>query len=68
MEKQMLLEAVSQLEEREKQIIILRFGLMGKEELTQKQVADRMGISQSYISRLEKRIILRLRREMSRLA
>lgn len=67
-EKQMLMEAVNQLEEREKQIIILRFGLMGREELTQKQVADRMGISQSYISRLEKRIILQLRREMSKLA
>ena len=67
-EKQMLLEAVERLEEREKQIIVLRFGLLGREELTQKQVADRMGISQSYISRLEKRIILQLRREMSRLA
>ena len=67
-EKQLLLEAVNRLEEREKQIIILRFGLMGREELTQKQVADLMGISQSYISRLEKRIILRLRREMSHLA
>ena len=67
-EKQLLLEAVEQLEEREKQIIILRFGLMGREEQTQKQVADLMGISQSYISRLEKRIILQLRRELSRLA
>ena len=67
-EKQLLLEAVNRLEEREKQIIVLRFGLMGREELTQKQVADLMGISQSYISRLEKRIILQLRREMSRLA
>jgi len=67
-ERQMLLEAVEQLEEREKQIITLRFGLMGREELTQKQVADLLGISQSYISRLEKRIILRLRREMSKLA
>ncbi|MCD7786482.1 MAG: helix-turn-helix domain-containing protein, partial [Oscillospiraceae bacterium] len=43
------------------------FGLCGHDELTQKQVADQMGISQSYISRLEKRIILRLRREMSRM-
>ena len=67
-ERQMLMEAVEQLEEREKQIIVLRFGLRGREELTQKQVADLLGISQSYISRLEKRIILRLRREMSKLA
>ncbi len=66
-ERQLLLEAVNRLEEREKRIIVLRFGLMGREELTQKEVADLMGISQSYISRLEKRIILRLRREMSRL-
>ena len=67
-EKQMLMEAVNRLEERERQIIVLRFGLMGREEQTQKQVADLMGISQSYISRLEKRIILQLRRELSRLA
>ena len=67
-EKQLLMEAVDRLEERERQSIVLRFGLKGREELTQKQVADLMGISQSYISRLEKRIILRLRREMSRMA
>ncbi|MCR4935541.1 MAG: RNA polymerase sporulation sigma factor SigE [Oscillospiraceae bacterium] len=66
-ERQLLLEAVDALEEREKQIIVLRFGLRGQREMTQKQVADRMGISQSYISRLEKRIILRLRRELSRM-
>ena len=66
-ERQLLLQAVDRLEEREKRIITLRFGLRGGEEYTQKEVADRMGISQSYISRLEKRIILRLRREMSRL-
>ena len=66
-ERQMLMEAVDQLDEREKTIIILRFRLLGHDELTQKEVADRMGISQSYISRLEKRIILRLRREMSRM-
>lgn len=66
-ERQMLLEAVDTLGEREKQIIILRFGLRGHRELTQKQVADRMGISQSYISRLEKRIILHLRRELTRM-
>ena len=67
MEREMLLEAVERLDERERRIITLRFGLLGRRELTQKQVADLMGISQSYISRLEKRIILRLRREMSKL-
>ena len=65
-ERQMLLEAVDQLDERERRIISLRFGLRGRRELTQKQVADLLGISQSYISRLEKRIILRLRREISK--
>ena len=66
-ERQMLLEAVDRLEEREKRIISLRFGLRGRRELTQKQVADLLGISQSYISRLEKRIILRLRREIGKM-
>ena len=56
--------AVNALEERERQIIILRFGLYGKEEMTQKDVADLLGISQSYISRLEKKIIERLRDEL----
>lgn len=65
-EKQLLMEAVSRLEEREKTIILLRFGLLGREEMTQKEVADLLGISQSYISRLEKRIINRLRRELVR--
>ncbi len=54
-------EAINSLEERERQIIILRFGLYGKEEMTQKDVASLLGISQSYISRLEKKIIDRLR-------
>ena len=66
-ERQMLLEAVDRLEERERRIIILRFGLLGRRELTQKQVAEALGISQSYISRLEKRILSHLRREMSKL-
>jgi len=65
-ERQILMDAVNKLGEREKKIIIMRFGLMGNNEYTQKEVADMMGISQSYISRLEKRIIVRLRREMSR--
>lgn len=57
--------AVAALAPRERQIIELRYGLTGKRELTQKEVADLLGISQSYISRLEKRIIEGLRREMS---
>jgi len=63
---QLLRQAVSQLPEREKEIICLRFGLEGRKELTQKEVADRMGISQSYISRLEKRIMQKLKREILR--
>ena len=66
-EKRVLLEAVDMLEGREREIILLRFGLFGGQEYTQKEVADMLGISQSYISRLEKRIIDRLRREMTRL-
>jgi len=65
-DKRMLMEAVENLSDREKRIVLLRFGLAGFPEKTQKEVADMMGISQSYISRLEKRIIHRLRREMSR--
>ena len=65
-ERQLLMEAVGRLDDREKTIILMRFGLDGYEELTQKEVADMLGISQSYISRLEKRIILRLRRELIR--
>ncbi len=57
-------EAISSLDERERQIITLRFGLYGKEEMTQKDVANMLGISQSYISRLEKKIIDRLRDEL----
>ena len=62
----LLQEAVDALPDREKQIIIMRFGLKGRQELTQKEVAQKMGISQSYISRLEKRIMLRLRKEILR--
>jgi RNA polymerase sporulation-specific sigma factor len=65
-ERQLLHQAVDRLPEREKNIITLRFGLDGRRECTQKEVADRLGISQSYISRLEKRIILRLRRELQK--
>lgn len=67
-DKKMLMDAVDGLDERERTIIIMRFGLCGSTEYTQKEVADIMGISQSYISRLEKRIIVRLRREMIRQA
>ncbi len=63
-EKAAIREAVDSLEERERQIIILRYGLCGEEEMTQKDVADLLGISQSYISRLEKKIIDRLRQEL----
>ena len=65
-DRQMLREAIATLSPREQSIILLRFGLPGGREYTQKEVAERMGISQSYISRLEKRIIERLRREMLR--
>ena len=67
-DRQLLQTAVSHLSPRERDIITLRFGLGGKKEMTQKEVADRMGISQSYISRLEKRIILRLRREILKMS
>ena len=59
-------EAVASLEPREREIIELRYGLGGGRELTQKEVADIMGISQSYISRLEKRIITRLRKQIAK--
>ena len=63
---QLLREALNRLPEREKTIMVLRYGLEGRQEKTQKEVADLMGISQSYISRLEKRIMLRLRRDITR--
>ena len=62
----LLRQALSQLPDKEKTIVRLRYGLGGGREKTQKEVADLLGISQSYISRLEKRIILRLRREITR--
>ena len=62
----LLREALNQLPDKEKTIVRLRSGLGGGREKTQKEVADLLGISQSYISRLEKRIILRLRREITR--
>ncbi|MGN1194072.1 MAG: sigma-70 family RNA polymerase sigma factor, partial [Acutalibacteraceae bacterium] len=65
-EKRQLLAVVESLDEREKQILIMRFGLYDTKEYTQKQVADILGISQSYISRLEKRIIEKLKRELEK--
>ncbi len=66
-DRQLLYNAILSLEKRERTIMELRFGLFGKEEKTQKEVADMLGISQSYISRLEKRIISRLKKDISKL-
>ena len=66
-ERQLLEEGLSRLTKREQQIIEMRFGLDGNDERTQKEVADMLGISQSYISRLEKKIICRLKKEISKL-
>ena len=66
-EKELLKEALKKLPERERRIMYMRFGLGGGEEMTQKDVADRLGISQSYISRLEKKIIERLKKEISKM-
>ena len=65
-ERDLLLECVANLPEREQRIMRLRFGIAGEQEHTQKEVADLLGISQSYISRLEKKIIKRLRRDIER--
>ena len=61
-----LRQAVKELPDREREIVVMRFGLYGHQELTQTEVAQKMGISQSYISRLEKRIMLKLRKELIR--
>ncbi|MBO5240875.1 MAG: RNA polymerase sporulation sigma factor SigE [Clostridia bacterium] len=66
-EKEQLKEALKKLSQREQKIMFLRFGLGGGEEMTQKDVADLLGISQSYISRLEKKIILRLKKEIAKM-
>lgn len=65
-DRELLRNALDKLTPREKNIISMRFGLNGGEEKTQKEVADMLGISQSYISRLEKRIIFRLKKEISK--
>ena len=67
-EKKFLLNAISQLNDREKKIMFMRYGLNGEDELTQKEVADLMNISQSYISRLEKKILHKLKIEMNKLS
>ena len=64
-EREILRDALEHLSQREKQIIMLRFGIGGQRERTQKEVADLLGISQSYISRLEKRILSRLHTELA---
>ncbi len=61
----LLFSALKKLSPRDRNIIVMRFGLLGQKELTQKEVADQMGISQSYISRLEKKIIAKLKKEIS---
>ena len=66
-DKELLFTALKNLNDREKEIVQLRFGLNGRSEKTQKEVADILGISQSYISRLEKKIISRLKKEISRM-
>lgn len=65
-EKQVLWNIINKLNSREKEIMILRFGLEGKEEKTQKEVADYLGISQSYISRIEKKILVKMRKDLEK--
>ncbi len=67
-EKNLLIKTINSMNERERMIMSMRFGLDGKREHTQKEVADILGISQSYISRLEKRIIERLRKEIEKVS
>ena len=62
----LLRQALGELPQREREIVLMRYGLDGRKELTQKEVAQKMGISQSYISRLEKRIMQRLKKEILR--
>lgn len=67
-DKQLLYQALNLLDSRDRYIITLRFGLGGQKEQTQKEVADRLGISQSYISRLEKKIMSRMKKDILRLS
>ncbi len=63
-EKDVIWHVLSKLEKREQEIMMLRFGLEGRDELTQKEVADKLGISQSYISRIEKKILSKMKKEI----
>ena len=65
-QREQLYEALKELNERERNILLMRYGLTGKNELTQKDVADLLGISQSYISRLEKKVIKKLRNKLNK--
>ena len=65
-DKQLISELISKLNSREREIMILRYGLMGQQELTQREVADKLGISQSYISRLEKRILFDMKTQLEK--
>ena len=65
-ERQIVFESIRQLKEREKEIMFMRFGLGGTEALTQKEVADKLAISQSYISRLEKKIIAKIKKDVAK--
>ena len=67
-EKEILWKVINRLNNREREIMVMRFGLDGDDELTQKEVADTMGISQSYISRLEKKIVVRIKKELAKLS
>ena len=60
-ERDLMMQEINKLDRRDREIIIMRYGLDGKEEMTQKEVADFLGISQSYISRIEKKVIRRLK-------
>ncbi len=64
-DRKVMLEEVMKLKPRDRDIIVLRYGLLGNDELTQKEVAEKLGISQSYISRIEKKVIKRLRTVVS---
>jgi RNA polymerase sporulation-specific sigma factor len=63
-DKMLLWQALTELPDREREIVIMRYGLQGRKELTQKEVAEKLGISQSYISRLEKRIMQKMRKHI----
>lgn len=67
-EKQLLFKSLQKLQKRERDIMVLRFGLFGSEEKTQKEVADFLGISQSYISRIEKKILNKMKKELEKLS